>query len=213
MAMKILTSRIFWGLLLILGGVLFLLQNLNVFEGGALFWMIVLAFLGVLFIAVFVSNRLNWWALIPGIILLAVAILIGLTTYVEGFNENLGGAIVLGGIGLSFLLVYLVNHAHWWAIIPAGVLFTIAAVAGLSENIPEAEIGGIFMIGLGLTFALVALLPNPHGRMSWAWIPASILALIGIFIDLASGALLVYVWSIALFVAGGYMIFRAIRSH
>jgi hypothetical protein len=213
MAMKILTSRIFWGLLLILGGVLFLLQNLNVFEGGALFWMIVLAFLGILFIAVFVSNRLNWWALIPGIILLAVAILIGLTTYVEGFNENLGGAIVLGGIGLSFLLVYLVNHAHWWAIIPAGVLFTIAAVAGLSENIPEAEIGGIFMIGLGLTFALVALLPNPHGRMSWAWIPASILALIGIFIDLASGALLVYVWSIALFVAGGYMIFRAIRSH
>jgi hypothetical protein len=213
MAMKILTSRIFWGLLLILGGVLFLLQNLNVFEGGALFWMIVLAFLGVLFIAVFVSNRLNWWALIPGIILIAVAILIGLTTYVEGFNENLGGAIVLGGIGLSFLLVYLVNHAHWWAIIPAGVLFTIAAVAGLSENIPEAEIGGIFMIGLGLTFALVALLPNPHGRMSWAWIPASILALIGIFIDLASGALLVYVWSIALFVAGGYMIFRAIRSH
>jgi hypothetical protein len=213
MITKILTSRIFWGLLLILGGVLLLLDNLNIIEGSNLFWMIFLALLGVLFIGVFVSDRINWWALIPGIILLSVAILIGLATWVERFNETLGGAIVLGGIGLSFLVIYLVNHANWWAIIPAGVMFTIAVVAGISDRVPDTESGGIFLIGLGFTFALVALLPNPQGRMSWAWIPASILALIGIFIDLASGAMLVYVWSIGLFIIGGYLIYKAIRPH
>ena len=63
---KWLESRILWGSLLILGGILFLLQNLNIIQVGGLFWAILAVLGAVFFFYIFFSNRLNWWALIPG---------------------------------------------------------------------------------------------------------------------------------------------------
>src|SRR4030066_1832594 len=103
--MKILSKPIFWGLVLIFGGVLFLLQNLGVFKGSDLFWGVSLGIAGLLFLGVFFGDRQQWWALIPGIVLLAVGSLILLTSFVPGFNEILGGMVILGGIGLCFLFV------------------------------------------------------------------------------------------------------------
>ena len=210
--MKILSSRIFWGLVLILGGVLFLLQNLGIFQGGDLFWGICLGVAGLLFLGVFVGDRQQWWALIPGIVLLAVGSLILLTSFVPGFNEILGGMVILGGIGLSFLFVYLANRANWWALIPGGVMITLAAVAGLEGVISEGALGGIFFLGFGLTFAVVGIVPTPSGKMKWAWIPAIILMLLGLLVFFTSENLLVYFLPVALFLAGGVLIWRAIRS-
>ena len=77
--MKILSNRIFWGLVLILGGVLFLLQNLGIFQGSDLFWGVSLGIAGMLFLGVFFGDRQQWWALIPGMVLFAVGSLILLT--------------------------------------------------------------------------------------------------------------------------------------
>lgn len=205
-------SGILWGIVLVVGGVLFLLENLGIFEGGAVFWAAALGLGGLFFLSFFIANRENWWRLIPGIVLLAVAVMIALDAFLPRFTESLGGLIILGGIALSFTLVYLVNRENWWAIIPAGVLWTIAAITALTETLTDEQIGGLLFLGLGTTFVLVAILPNPNGRMRWPWIPAIILIAIGLLIVIAAGELVNYVWIGALILGGLYLIWRAIRG-
>ena len=208
--LKWLSSQVFWGLMLIVGGVLFLLQNLGVFEGSELFWGVAMGIVGLLFLGTYIGNREHWWALIPGVILLARALLLGLTTLVPGFNDTYAGVIVLGGIGLAFFLVYLANRAQWWAIIPGGVLVTLAIVSGLDSG-SRLDTGGIFFLGLGLTFVLVAILPNPVGKMRWAWIPAGVLLIIAVVTMAASEKILAYIWPAAVLLGGLYLVWMALR--
>ena len=84
-------------------------------------------------------------------------------------------------VGLSFFCVYLVDRTNWWAIIPAGVMVTIGIVSSVDQAY-ESKIGtGFFFLGVGITFALLPLLPSPAGKMGWAWIPALALAALGAF--------------------------------
>jgi hypothetical protein len=210
--MKALSSRLFWGLVLVIGGILLLLDTFGIFKGGALFWTIASALAGVLFISVFMTNRQNWWALIPGIIFLTIAVTIGFDAFLPGYSgSNFGGPIILGGIALSFLLVYIAERSNWWAIIPAGVMATIAVVAIVDSNSSSAASGGIFFLGLGITFALVAIVPTTVGQMRWAWIPAAILGLMGILILLTAEKLINYIWPSALILAGVFMMWRSLR--
>jgi hypothetical protein len=209
---KVLSSRLFWGMVLVIGGVLLLLDTFGIFKGGALFWTIVSVVAGLLFLSLFITNRDNWWALIPGIIFLAIAAMVGLNSFVLGFSEtNYSGTIILGGIALSFLLVYIAERSNWWAIIPAGVMATIAIVAILDSNTSNIASGGIFFLGLGVTFALVAILSGTEGQMRWAWIPAAILGLMGLLILIAAEELINYIWPSALILAGLLLIGRSLR--
>lgn len=210
--MKVLSSRLFWGVMLVLGGILLLLDTFDIFRGGALFWTIIGAIAGILFLSLFINNRDHWWALIPGTIFIAISATIGLDTFMPGFSDtNLDGPILLGGIALSFLFVYIAERSYWWAIIPAGVMATIAIVAVLDSSTTGAASGGIFFLGLGLTFALVAVLPTNTNQMRWAWIPAGILGLMGILILLAAEDLINYIWPSALILVGILMVGRSLR--
>jgi hypothetical protein len=207
---KLLSSRLLWGLVLIVGGVLLLLDTFGIFQGGALFWTVVSAFAGALFLALYISDHNHWWALIPGTILLAVSATIGLNSFLPGYSEsNWSGAVILGGIALSFLLVYLAERGNWWAIIPAGVITTIGVVAFVDIGGTTLASGGIFFLGLGLTFLLVAVLPTPDGQMRWAWIPAGILGVIGILILVSQENLINYLWPSALIIGGALLIIRS----
>jgi hypothetical protein len=206
--MKWIASRTLWGILLIAGGIIFLLENLGMITVGEIFWSILLGVGAFGFLSVYLSNRENWWALIPGITLLAVATLVFLNTVLPGETGDWGGVIVLGGIGLAFLLVYLTNRDNWWAIIPAGVMITLSAVVLLSEVVTGFEVGGILFLGLGLTFALVAVLPNPNGQMKWAFIPAGVLVLMGLLVMAALSSLINYLWPLVLILAGLFLVFR-----
>jgi hypothetical protein len=210
--MKWLESRILWGILLILGGLLFLLQNLGILVLGNFFWVILLSLGGLFFLSFFIQSRANWWALIPAITLLSITLLVALDWFIPAFNESWGGGIILGGIGLSFFLIYLVDRANWWALIPGGVLGTLAATVALEQFFPGLETAGVFFLGLGLTFALVAALPNPQGEMRWAWIPSAILLLMGVIFMAAAGELLKYLWPLALILAGLLLLFRSFRG-
>jgi len=210
--MKILESRILWGGLLVLAGVLFLVQNLGLFRIGELFWVVLLALGALFFLSIFLQNKANWWALIPGLTLISLGIIVLMNWITPDHSERWSGSIILAGIGLSFALIYLVARQNWWAIIPAGVLFTLAVIAGLEEFFPALGTAGLFFLGLGLTFALVALLPNPQGDMRWDWIPGGILLLVGSIFLVAGGNLLVYVWPVILILAGGLFIVRALRT-
>jgi isoprenylcysteine carboxyl methyltransferase (ICMT) family protein YpbQ len=209
--MKFFESRLLWGGLLILAGAVFLLQNLGILKLGDLFWVVIFGLAGIFFLSLYIQNRVNWWALIPGITLLSLGLLVLLNWVVPSLGEFWGGSIVLGGVGISFVLVYLLERTNWWAVIPGGVLLTLALVAafdGLSTGLGTA---GIFFLGVGLTFAIVALLPNRQGEMRWAWIPAAILLAAGLLFLVSSEEYLGYLWPAALIVLGGILIVRALR--
>ncbi len=207
--MKWLESRVLWGSLLILGGVLFLLQNLGIFKMGDMFWALLLALAGVFFLSIFFQNRANWWALIPGFTLLGIALLVFTSLLFPRVANVWGGSFVLGALGLSFWVIFIIDRKNWWAIIPGGVLITLAAIAGLSQFIAGVATGGIFFFGLGITFGLVAVLPSPEGQMKWAWIPAGVLVLMGLLIMAAAGNIINYLWPAVLILGGGYLLVRA----
>jgi hypothetical protein len=100
--------------------------------------------------------------------------------------------------------------AQWWAIIPGGVLLTLGVVSSL-EDVSGMDTGGLFFLGLGLTFILVALLPGGRSR-SWALIPGSILLVFGAVIGTAMGNLTDYIWPVVLIILGGFFVFRFFRS-
>ena len=208
-----LESRFIWGGLLILAGLVFLLQNLG-FIGiiSDLFWALLMGAAGVFFLTVFTQNRAHWWALIPGFTLLSIAVTIVSSVLIPSFSDVWGGSIVLGGIGASFLVIYLLDRRGWWALIPAGVMLTLAVIAGLGGLFPGLESGGILFLGIGATFALLALLPNPQGRLKWAWIPAGVLLFMGLVLVAAAGEFVVYILPLALIIGGGYLILRTFNS-
>lgn len=211
--MKRLESRVLLGVLLIAAGVLFLLQSLGVIRVTVLLWPILLGIASLAFLYVFLSApQTNWWAAIPGFVLLGIAVTAALSEIAPAVGEVLSGPLVLGSIALPFWLVYVVNREHWWAVIPGGVLLTLALVAGLSSLVEGAEMGGVFFLGLGLTFALLAVLPTPEGRLVWPIIPAVVLLLMGVLITAAAVELMNYVWPVLLVLGGLYLLYRGLRT-
>jgi hypothetical protein len=209
--LKLLESRIFWGVVLIIGGVLFLLQSLFGIQLGGLFWSIVFVLGGLFFLSVFFANRANWWAIIPGFTLIGISATIVTGELFPSLAGTRGGSFVLGAIGLSFLVIYLLNREFWWAIIPSGVLLTLAIVISLESLLTDTGFVSLFFLGMALTFAIVALVPNPEGRMQWPWIPAGILGLMGIIFGAFSGEFMVYLVPLALILGGGILIFQTLR--
>jgi len=69
------------------------------------------------------------------------------------------------------------------------------------------ESGGIFFLGLAVTFALIFLAT----RMRWPLIPAAVLFAIGLFIGAGLEKAMNYVWPVVLIVAGLYVIYRVSR--
>lgn len=209
--MKYPILRILWGILLILTGIVFILDQVGYITIGDYQWAIIIAVGSLAFLSVFIADRKQWWALFPGIALLVGAtVLILDTTFPE--LDNYEGAIATGGIGLAFLIVFLINFENWWALIPAGVLLSIAVGLGLSGFVPGLDVGGVFLIGLGITFGIIGLLPTQQGRMRWAFIPALVLILIGLFILIASLNLLSLLWALGLIAAGILIIYTVVRA-
>jgi hypothetical protein len=210
--MKLLKSRILWGVLLVAGGIALLLENIEVLRIGGLIWGVVLVIAGIIFLAVYFEDRVNWWPLVPGISLLGAGFSALLSFIAPSLGGFVGGSSVLGGIGLSFFLVYLVSRNNWWAIIPAGVLATLAVVSIVDAGNYNFDTGGIFFIGVGITFLLIAVLPTPVGQMKWAFIPGLIMIVMGTLISSQMQDIMLYVWPVLIILVGGYLVFRAIYS-
>lgn len=194
------------GALLVALGALFLLQNFGLFGSfGNFIWLVLFGVGGLAFLYVFAVNPQQWWAVIPGFVLLGLAALIG-------FGDRLGNwapAFFLGSIGLAFWVIFVVRREFWWSLIPAGTLTTLAFVSALADRIPEMAFVGIFFLGLAATFGLVYLLSGPVTRQKWALIPAGILAVVGVLLMLSLGGLINYLWALGLIGVGVYLLSRA----
>jgi len=167
--MKRFDPRIVLGVLLILGGGLALAQAMGFLESASkFFWGGVFLLGGFAFLSLLLGD--NWWAAFPGFTLAALGVLILLPESLE----EIGGAVFLGGIALSFWYVYLTDKTgRWWAIIPGGVLTALSLLI-LTSSYFEEYSGAIVLGGFGLTF-FVVYLTNPSERW-WALIPGGVLA-------------------------------------
>ena len=200
-------SRIVWGLLLVVAGVLFFLQEFQVLGSAFEYlWVVLMAAGSGAFLWIYFTKHEQWWAVIPGLTLLGLT-LVGLENILHIMpGGNWTGAVFLGCIGLAFWMVYLRNQEQWWAIIPGGVLVTLALVAGLDFLSDWSDV--IFFLGLGLTFALVALLPDQTFNTRWAFIPAGILFVLGLLLFAPFQSVLNYVWPVILVGLGIFILIR-----
>jgi hypothetical protein len=199
------------GIVLIAAGVVLLLNNFNLIR---LPWEMLIGLVfglgGVIFLLVFILNKHEWWAIIPGFVLIAIGTFFFMAQYGDHLANRWGGLVFLGFLGLAFLLVFITHPENWWAIIPAGVLLTLGGISLIQEN--ELLAGGLFFLGLAVTFLLVYVLPKPAGKLKWALYPAGILIVIGIAVVLGAQNLMNYVWPFALLILGGYFVYKAVRS-
>ena len=210
--MKRTDTTIIAGIALMAAGALFLLENLG-FLGPLQnsIWALLFGAGGIVFLTTFWRDRTRWWALIPGFTLLSLGALIGLQDVTPAFAGAWGGALFLGGISMSFWALYLSCRRCWWALIPGGVLLTLAVVAGLSENVAGTQLGGVFFTGLALTFFLVYLAPTPAGHIRWAIYPAAVLLVMALLVMAAMGEAINFFWPAAMILAGLYLAYRAFR--
>ena len=204
-------SSVVWGLLLIGGGVALLLQNLFDLPLGGLFWAAVFGVVGLAFLSMPLENRSQWWAFIPGMGCLGLMLSSLAESFLPASTAFVTGGLFLGMLGMGFILVYLSGQERWWALIPGGVLLTLAAVSVVDEGNFALDSGGVLFLGLGLTFFAVALLPGGSERRWWAYIPGGILAVMGVVILSASGQLFSYIGGVGLLIAGGLLLLRALR--
>lgn len=202
-------QRSIWGLLLVGAGLLFLLQNLGLIHDlSGLVWAALFGLGGAIFLYFFLNDRHHaWWAALPGCALLGLAGVIFLGDYAPAPLDQLSGGLFLGSIGAGFGLVYLTDPRKWWALIPGGVMVTLGIVAAADEIGPGLDSGGLFFIGLGLTFLLVALAPGGEARR-WALIPAAVLLVMGTMLGLSALAMFGSLWPVALIAGGLYLLWR-----
>jgi hypothetical protein len=195
--------RLIIGVLLVLGGLLSLLDSLNVIsDGGDIFWGVIAAAGGLIFLNMLISQRENWWAAFPAFTFLGLAA----SSFLPNSLENYSGLVFFAGISLGFWWVYFTGQERWWAIIPAGILLTLGVISSL-ENVADLETGGLFFLGLGLTFVLVAVLPGGNTR-TWALIPGVILLLFGALLGTPYSGMTEYLWPAILIILGGYFVVR-----
>jgi hypothetical protein len=203
-------SRLAWGALLIVAGVMFMLQELDILGNAVEYlWALLMMAGGVVFLWIYFTKKDQWWSAIPGLALVGVSLaaLESILNIFPGYDWT--GTIFLGCLSMAFWLVYLRNRSQWWAIIPGGVLLTLALVTGLEFLDFGSEI--IFFFGLAATFGLVGLLPNKTHNTSWAYIPAGILMILGFALFAPLEPVLQIIWPLALVGLGVFFLIKSFK--
>ena len=176
---------ILWAAVLILGGGFLLAQNLMIgqqFQPSI--WTILLGGLGLLFLLDAITTLgKDWWAFIPGCVLLGVAA----TTWLEQqpIKGEWIGSLMLFSIALPFLLIYVIKRgSFWWALIPGGILTVIGVIPILTLGVPGEVVGTFVLWAIGIPFIVVYLVNRKNW---WALIPGGVLIAIGVIPILTLG--------------------------
>jgi hypothetical protein len=209
-----------WAAALVVVGVLLLLFNLGVlarYEPTAQY--VVAGLLAVGGFAALVSyfwRREQWWRLMPGWTLLALAAMVMLSLN-HSVPRPYIAATLFVGLALAFANLYGVNRAeHWWAIIPGGFMLVLAGVIALTVMITRLEtLGAILFAGMGVVFGLVYVLAGKR-RHWWALIPAGVLLFFGLLtysVDNEVQNALLRWWPAALIVLGAIVAFYSTTQY
>lgn len=213
--MKRLNETVGWGIFLLLAGVFLLLKNLNVFlTWGDLAWAALYALAGLGFLVWFFTGTQHWWRAIPAFTLLGI----GGAMLLQWRNIELGGwtpSLVLFGMALGFWAILLVRKEHWWALVPAGVLTTVAVLFGLWSQLDATGRLAVLFVGIGLMFLLLYVIRYDERDARWAAVPAGALLLLGVVTLLDALVLPAWLedwWPIVLVVGGALLVILGIAT-
>ncbi|HEU5086129.1 MAG TPA: hypothetical protein VFT99_01745 [Roseiflexaceae bacterium] len=205
------TSRLLIGCAMIGAGLLLLLERFGLSEPlRLLLWAAMAGAAGTVFVLIRMSSTTHWWASIPGSVLLGLALVLVLQMLSPRAAASWSGMVFLGALALGFWSIFLSNRALWWAIIPGGVLGTLALISGSTVFIDPAWLGALFFAGFAATFGLVYLLAPGEQPRRWALYPAGIMLFMSLVV-LAPGGMLFNFWWIVLILAGAYLTIQSLR--
>lgn len=173
----------FWStvlsIMLILLGFLLLLDTLNILGDVTELFLSAMFGLGAFVsIGFYMQNRRNWWALIPGGLLLGLSGFFLIDAF-PSLSRNVDEvSFMMFAFALAFWIIFVTERRQRWAIIPAG-LFTFVALLVTFEN-PEFFIALVF--GLAALYGFRFYIQN-HKHW-WILLPSS--ALLGVSAILAN---------------------------
>jgi len=140
-------------------------------------------FFGLLipFVAAYLTDRArNWWALIPGGIMLFLAMV---TLLVDNVGGEWIGSLFLFLIGLSFLIVYLNNRTRTWALLVAYILGVLSIAPAMASGGGDmaAYFGSVFLLAIAVPFFVVYFRSIENW---WAIIPAGVMTVLAVIATL-----------------------------
>jgi hypothetical protein len=118
--------------------------------GDALGTFLLLGAMGASFFVIYAHRRDHWWPIIPGGVLVTVAV----STLLEDLARPAfdTGGLVLIGLGVTFLLVYLLSPSTkrmTWALYPAGILAAIGVFIGIATSPLMSYVGPLALLAIG----------------------------------------------------------------
>ncbi len=178
--MKSKIVAIFWAVVMIAAGVLFLLRETGVIQFDQLprnVAVILFAVLsGFFFLTYFLEGVRNWGWLFPATIFAALTLII--VSAGTPLGEALTGAPIMIAIAIPFLVAFSLDpKKSWWALIPAWVMVCISLIILFEDSVSGNFIGSFVLYSIALPFLVVFLLDRTR---RWALIPFAILAVIGV---------------------------------
>lgn len=202
-------GQLIWGVALIGMGAFFLAQQLGLLgELQVPFWAFAFGLLGVIFLFTFFADRRQWWALIPGCIMLGLTLVL-VNSENHFIPDQQAGALFLFSIGLPFLLIYLIDRQMWWALIPGGILSVLALITFVSgDNVNGQVIAAIMLFGMAAVFAVLRFATRANSYMGWATWVAIILAVLGALVLLTGPVATAIVGPAILIGLGLLLLFR-----
>ncbi len=170
---------LFWGVLLIGGGVLALLNQLGYIENlSPMLWILVFAAISLFgFVNYGLSRWQQWGWLFPAGIFGGLAVTITLLN--AGIDNAAVASPLFFGLLIPFAAAYVMDRSrNWWALIPGGIMLFLALLLLLVDNTAHDEwIPALFLFMVALSFLFVYL---TNRLRTWALLVAYILAVLAL---------------------------------
>ena len=205
---------LFIGVIIIVVGLLSLLASLDLIPlGDEVFWAGLFLLFSYGACQAYRKDRTKWWALLVAAICLFLAIVFVLEA-LPFFPHDLVGPIFLWMIAAVFIMVFVRNQQHWWAILPAGFFIVLGVIVFVDEFhlLNNDYIPFLLFLGVGLTFGFLYGIRDEKNRLKWAKYPAVFVTLFSFFLlaVIETSALTEWFLPAGFIIVGGIMIYRAL---
>jgi len=203
-------APLFWGLLLIALGVLFLIGSLG-YAAYTGVWVGAILLGGAILCGFAYSRQPQRWGVLFAVTLLGVfGVVAVVDAFAPGTLSSWTGPAFLLALAVPFLAGYSVSR-RWGLLIPAGVFGASAASAIVGIFGLDAVTGAAFFFVLAATFAILPAAGAPPRTGSWAYPVSFALAVVGVVAMLSSIASSEITVALLLIAAGVFLLWRTSR--